>query len=196
MRKKRVNKKSSVGKDLVPLNKILPREGKGCTLYNKDLFFKRVRVPETVDEKSYHQHTNKKSLYKFYSMFMYDLLEAMAFDFIMGDIIIINKEKSLKLFMNMQKAPPSLLNGTSKAPCKVRKIPHLDFSKLDYSFPKVMMEIGYKDRPAAFLKLPAHLYMLLLEEMYKGKRYIKSSNMNATPHDYYENVIAPRNGKT
>ena len=187
--KKRVNGKTPIDTTLPPLSKILPRKGKGYTLYNRDIFFKRVRVPETIDEDSFYKHTNKKRLYKFYTHFMYDLLEAMTFDFIMGDIVVFDKKRDLKFFMYMEKAPYSLLIGKPRTACIVRKIPHLDFSKLDYSFPRMMMEIGYKGKPAAFFKMPAHLYLLLIDEMYKGKRYIKSSDINATPDDYYNNTI-------
>jgi len=188
-KRKKVNSRSPIKADVLSLKKMLPRKGKGCTLYNKDIFFKRVKAPQTIDEDSFYTHTNKQRLYKFYGKFMYDLFEVMMFDFIQGDIIIFDKKRGLKFFMYMEKAPNSLIAGKPLSDCVVRKIPHLDFSKLDYSFPRVMMELGYKDKPAAFFKMPAHLYLLLIDEMYKGKRYIKSSRENSTPIDYLHNVI-------
>ena len=189
-KKKKVNDKSRIDKNITPLSKILPGKNNGTYLYGRDIFDKkRVAIPETADGKAFYKQIQNNKLYDFYGKVFYDLLEAMMFDFIQGDIIIFDKKRDLKFFMYIEKASKNMLLGKLKGKIKIKNIPYLDFSKLDYGFPRIMMELGRKDKPAAFFNIPPHLYLLLIEKMYGGKRYIKSSKLNSTPEEYYENVV-------
>lgn len=191
-KKKKVNDRSRLDKNITPLAKILPRKNRKTYLYSKDIFEKRVAIPETTDGKPFFAQIQNNKLHSFYGKVMYDLLEAMIFDFIQGDIIIFDKKRDLKFFMSIDKASKAMLLGEQKGKTKIKSIPYLDFSKLDYGFPRIMMELGRKDKPAAFFNIPPHLYLLLIEKMYKGKRYIKSSRRNSTPAEYYENDVKHR----
>jgi len=191
-RKRKVNDSKSIDKSLPPLSKILPKKNNKTYLYAPDIFKKRVATPKTCDGKSFYKHTNNNGLFKFYNKLMFDVLEAMMFDFIQGDIIIFDKKRDLKFFMGIDKASTAILSGKYNKDIKIKKVPKLDLAKLDYGFPRIMMELGYKDKPAAYINIPPHMYMLLIGKMYEGKRYIGSSKENATPQEYYDNVIKHR----
>jgi hypothetical protein len=110
---------------------------------------------------------------KAYSVILFKLLELMIMDVIAGDIVYFNKKIKSMFYVDYEAAPDFVIQGKNIK--KDLKTPLIDMRMTNYRFPFIAFDPGYKNSSPCKCIIPNYLYVMLIEEINKGRKYPKST---------------------
>jgi len=189
-KRKRVNKFYQNKRRGVPIKKALPN--KGVTFRASELFKGRVRVPQTeggvplATIPFFDDHGD--NIENLYGIFLFTLMERMLFDFINGYSVVYDKKRDLKFYRWDNPVGEKFIKMHGEGYFLNAKM--LDLRKTHYTYPRVMMELGYRDRIGASLRLPPYLFNVFLDNIYNGETHLKLSGEMINPDDHWRRMRA------
>lgn len=109
-----------------------------------------------------------------YSVILFRLLELMIMDVIAGDIVYFDRKVKSMFYVDYEQAPDFVIEGTRIK--EDLKTPMIDMKMTNYRFPFIAFDPGYKGSSPCKCTIPNYLYVMLIEEINKGRKYPKSRN--------------------
>lgn len=107
-----------------------------------------------------------------YSAVLFRLMELMIMDVIAGDIVYLDKKRKAMFYVDYMPVAASMIEGTSIK--ENMKIPLVNLRLTNYKMPIIAFDPGYKYSTPCICRIPLYLYVMLIEEVNKGRKYPKS----------------------
>ena len=104
-----------------------------------------------------------------YNRILFRLFELMIMDVIDGDIVYFDKKLGSKMYVDMQPASASMIQGKG---LNKRRIEKIDFSVTRFKVPFVAFDPG-GERSMCKVKIPMYLYNELIKKVNAGQVYPK-----------------------
>lgn len=106
-----------------------------------------------------------------YTRVLFQLLELMLIDVAAGNIVYLDKKRKARLYVVFKPASKNMLLGRGLK--KDSKIPKINFKATKYRVPMFAFDPGYENSTPAFVRVPTHIYAILIDEANTGRRYPK-----------------------
>lgn len=107
-----------------------------------------------------------------YNKILFRLLELMVMDVIEGHTVYFNKRTKARIYVDYR----DVLMRNIKSADRLAKahIPRVDFSITRMRTPFIAFDTGHAKSTPCLLKTPEYLYIDLINQINKGKKYAKS----------------------
>ena len=106
-----------------------------------------------------------------YTRVLFQLLELMLIDVAAGDVVFLDRKRKARRYVVFKPASKNMLLG--KGYNKKSKVPKIDFKATNYKVPMFAFDPGYAGSVPAFVRVPTHIYSILIDEANTGRKYSK-----------------------
>lgn len=156
--------------------------------FKKEVTDDRVEIPireffkDRLDEIKYKEGYSNRDIYSrgyttgVYTVILFKLLELIVLDVIEGMIVIFNKKRDAKFYVDYHPASTDMILGKTEK--KDNSVPKVDFKKSKYRIPFIAFDSGYKGSNAGKVIIPNYLYAYLVDKVNSGFKYSSGTKRN------------------